>query len=110
RIPGFRPGKAPATMVMKRFPKEIADEFKQKVVSKAYRGALEQQKLDVLNVVNVEPGKVEAGLSAAITITLDVRPDFKLPEYTGLPTKVASTDSTDAEVDAVIEGLRTERA
>lgn len=110
RIPGFRPGKAPAAMVVKRFGKEIADEFKQKVVSKAYKGALEQQKLDVLNVVNVEPGKVEAGLSAAITITLDVRPEFKLPEYTGLATEVAPTDSTDAEVAAIIEGLRGERA
>ena len=110
RIPGFRPGKAPAAMVLKRFGKEIADEFKQKVVGKAYRSALEQQKLDVLNVVNVEPGKVEAGLSAAITITLDVRPDFKLPDYAGLPTEVASTDATDAEVDTVIEGLRGERA
>ncbi len=110
RIPGFRPGKAPAAMVTKRFGKEIADEFKQKVVSKAYRGALEQQKLDVLNVVNVEPGQVEPGLSAAVTITVDVRPEFKLPDYTDLPTEVAPTESTDAEVDNIIEGLRGERA
>ncbi len=110
RLPGFRPGKAPAAMVVKRFGKEIAEEFKQKVVSKAYRSALEKEKLDVLNVVNVEPGKVEVGLSAAITITLDVRPDFTLPDYVGLPTEVASTDATDAEVDTIIEGLRSERA
>jgi trigger factor len=110
RIPGFRPGKAPAAMVAKRYGKEIAEEFKQKVVSKAYRGALEQQKLDVLNIVNVEPGQVEPGLSAAVTITLDVRPDFTLPDYTELPTEVAPTESTDAEVDKVIEGLRAERA
>ena len=110
KIPGFRPGKAPAAMVVKRFGKEIAEEFKQKVVSKAYRGALEQQKLDVLNVVNVEPGESQAGLSAAITITLDVRPEFQLPDYSGLETTVASTDSTDAEVDQIIESLRSERA
>ena len=110
KIPGFRPGKAPAAMVVKRFGKEIAEEFKQKVVSKAYRGALEQQKLDVLNVVNVEPGEIQAGLSAAITITLDVRPEFQLPDYSGLETTVASTDSTDAEVDQIIESLRSERA
>ena len=110
RIPGFRPGKAPAAMVAKRYGKEIAEEFKQKVVSKAYRGALEQQKLDVLNIVNVEPGQVEPGLSAAVTITLDVRPEFTLPDYTELPTEVAPTESTDAEVDNVIEGLRSERA
>ncbi|MDB6127965.1 MAG: trigger factor [Verrucomicrobia bacterium] len=110
RIPGFRPGKAPAAMVTKRFGKEIAEEFKQKVVSKAYRSALEKQKLDVLNIVSVEPGEVGPGKSADVTITVDVRPDFKLPEYTGLPTEVASTDSTDADVDSVIEGMRAERA
>ena len=40
RIPGFRPGKAPAAMITKRYAKEIAEEFKQKVVAKAYRGGL----------------------------------------------------------------------
>ncbi|MDB6169341.1 MAG: trigger factor, partial [Verrucomicrobia bacterium] len=110
RIPGFRPGKAPAAMVAKRFGKEITEEFKQKVVSKAYRSALEKQKLDVLTIVSVEPGKVEPGLSAAVTITVDVRPDFQLPDYSGLPTEIMATDSSDADVDGVIEGLRAERA
>jgi len=110
RIPGFRPGKAPAAMVAKRFAKEIAGEFKQKVVSRAYRSALEEKKVDVLNVVNVEEGTIEPGLSAAVTITVDVRPDFKMPEYTGLPTEVEPTDVTDAEVEKVVESLRTERA
>jgi len=110
RLPGFRPGKAPSAMVVKRFGKEIADEFKQKVVAKAYRGAIEEKKLDVLNIVNVEEGSIESGLSAAVTITIDVRPEFKLPEYVGLPTQVETTDVADAEVDSVIEGLRAERA
>ena len=38
----------------KRFAKEIAEELKQKVVTKAYQGALEKEKLEVLNVVSVE--------------------------------------------------------
>src|SRR5262249_21291528 len=50
------------------------------------------------------------GLSAAITITLDVRPDFKVPDYVGLATEIAPTDATDAEVDNVLQGLRAERA
>jgi trigger factor len=110
RLPGFRPGKAPVAMIAKRFAKEIAEEFKQKVVAKAYREGLEKQKLDVLNIVNVEPGTVEAGLSAAITITVDVRPEFELPDYIGLKTEVASTEVTDAEIDTAIDALRGERA
>ena len=110
RIPGFRPGKAPAAMVAKRFGKEVADDFKQKVLAKAYRLGLEKEKLDVLNVVNVEEGKIERGSPAEVTITLDVRPEFALPDYTALPTEIAPTDATDDEVEKVIEGLRGERA
>lgn len=109
-IPGFRPGKAPAAMVAKRFSKEIADEFKQKVVTKAYRSALEQEKLDVLSLVNIEEGKIEKGAPAEVKITLDVRPDFEVPEYNGLPTEIAPTEPTDQEVENVIQGLRSERA
>ncbi len=110
RIPGFRPGKAPAAMVAKRFSKEIVEDFKQKVVAKAYRSALEEQKLDVINVVKVEEGAIETGTAATVTITLDVRPEFELPDYENLATEVVSTDVTDAEVEQVIQGLRSERA
>ncbi|MBC7368867.1 MAG: trigger factor [Undibacterium sp.] len=110
QLPGFRPGKAPANMVIKRYAKDIAGEFRQKVVSKAYQSALKQENLEVLNIVNVEEGTIEPGLSAAITVTVDVRPEFALPEYLGLPTEVTATEATDAEVETVIEGLRGERA
>ncbi|HEY0944887.1 MAG TPA: trigger factor [Opitutaceae bacterium] len=110
RLPGFRPGKAPADLVQKRFAKEIADEFKQKVVAKAYRSGLEQAKLDVITITDVNQGTIAKDSEAAVTFTLDVRPTFTLPEYTGLPTEVQPTDATDEEVDRVIENLRAERA
>ncbi len=109
-IPGFRPGRAPAAMVAKRFGKQIADQFKQQVIAKAYRGALDEKKLDVLNVVDVKEGSIELAVPAAITVTVDVRPDFALPDCAGLPTEVESSDATDADVEAVILGLRQERA
>ena len=110
RLPGFRPGKAPAALVIKRFSKEIAEELKQKVVTKAYRGALEKEKLDVLNVVSVDEGKIEQGVAAAITVTVDVRPEFTLPDYIGIPTTIAPVEPTDAEIDGIIQALRSERA
>ena len=110
RLPGFRPGKAPAAIVVKRFAKEIAEEFKQKVVSRAYKEALEKEKLDVLNVVKVEEGTIEPGAPASITVTVDVRPQFTLPDYVGLPTQVPPSDPTDAEIESVIQSLRSEGA
>jgi trigger factor len=110
RLPGFRPGRAPAELIVKRFGKEVQDELKSKVVGKAYREGLDKAKLEVVSVVSVEEGKIEPGLSAAITFTLDVQPHFELPEYLGLPSTISPTDATEAEVDAVIESLRQERA
>ena len=109
-LPGFRPGKAPTAMVAKRFGKELKDEFKQKVIGKAYRDGLDQSKLEVLSLVDVEEGAIEPGLSAAIKLTVDVRPEIKLPDYHGIVTETRPTVPTDAEVDTVIEGLRAERA
>lgn len=110
KIPGFRPGKAPAAVIAKRFEKDIADEFKQKVVSAAYREGVEKNKLDVLNLVQATPGPIENGQPVEVTFAVDVRPEFSLPDYSDLSTEVASTEVTDAEVDQVIESLRAERA
>jgi trigger factor len=110
RLPGFRPGKAPVDIVLKRFAKEIAEEFKQKVVAKAYRGGLEQSKLDVITVANLDEGTIQAGQPATLTFTVDVSPEFTLPDYSGIATEIQPTESTDAEIDQVIEGMRAERA
>jgi trigger factor len=110
RVPGFRPGKAPPAIIARRFGKEIAEEFRSKVLSKAYREGLDQAKLDVLAVVNAEEGQVVLGQEATLTVTVDLRPTFELPNYKGIATQVAPTEPTAAEIDAAIEGIRSERA
>ena len=110
RLPGFRPGKAPAAIVQKRFSKEIDGEFRQKVVAKAYKSALDESKLDVLNIVNVEEGELSPDAAAKVTVTVDIRPTFELPKYDGLATQVPAVEPTEEEVDRVIENMRSERA
>lgn len=110
RIPGFRPGKAPAAMIQRQFGKQITDEFKQRVTSKAYRDGLKESKLDVLTIIDIQAGDIKPDAEAAITVTVDVRPAFELPDYNELPTGIAPTDPTDAEVDAAINALRSESA
>lgn len=110
RLPGFRPGKAPLDIVRKRFAKEIADEFKQTLTTDAYRGALEKEKVEVLNLVKVDGADFTPGQPATVTFVVDVRPEFTLPAYVDLPTEVGPVEATDAEVEKVIEGLRSDRA
>jgi trigger factor len=79
-------------------------------VNRAYRGGLEKAKLEVASIVKVDEGTIEPGLSSAVTFTLDVHPPIELPEYVGLPVTVLPTEAAEAEVDAVVESLRQERA
>ena len=53
-LPGFRPGKAPKEMVLRKYEKDIQEETKRKLISEAYRKAIEEQKLDVLGQPDIE--------------------------------------------------------
>ncbi|MCU0793073.1 MAG: trigger factor [Opitutaceae bacterium] len=110
RIPGFRPGKAPANLVLKQYGKAVQDEFKQKIVGKAYRDGIKESKLDVVQVTNVSEGDIAPDKFASIVITVDIRPAFELPDIAGIAVTVAPTEPTDAEVAAGIDALRGERA
>src|SRR5713226_6913325 len=44
-LPGFRPGKAPRDMVLKKYEKDIEDEAKRKLIGDAYRQGVKDQKL-----------------------------------------------------------------
>src|ERR1700745_2482971 len=54
KIPGYRPGKAPRRVIEAKFRKEIRDELTKKLVSKSYHDAIEQEKLRVVSLTNLE--------------------------------------------------------
>jgi trigger factor len=110
RLPGFRPGKAPANLVARRFGKEIVEDFKRKVLDKAVKAGLAELKLNVIEIFDVNAGELAPDRACTITFTVDLRPEFALPKYDGLAVAATTAEVTDAEVDAVIEGIRAERA
>jgi len=110
RIPGFRPGKAPVSVIRKRFEKEIAQELTQSIVSRAYRDGTKEKALEILSVVDAAEPTITPGAPVEVSITVDIQPKFDLPDYKGLPVKAGDTTVTDAEVEQVIENIRRERA
>ncbi len=106
RLPGFRPGKAPSSLVESRFKKEIADELQKKLVSSVTREAVAEKKLRVLSYGDVDA--VELGQDDVMRFTAKVvtAPEFELPNYKGLAVKVPPADVSDADVDKSIDALR----
>lgn len=110
RVPGFRPGKAPMNLVLKRFDKQISEELERKIMARAYREGLGDAKIDVLQLIDVPEQKIEVGQPVEISFVIDIRPEFELPEYKGLRAKVEAAEVADEEIDQMVENIRRERA
>jgi len=110
KIQGFRPGKAPASLIKKRYGKELESELNRKMTSEAYEKSLKDSKLDIYNVVSIDDAKFSPGEDGEVEITVDITPSFNLPEYKGIPTEIASADVDETEVDNAIEEIRKQRS
>ena len=105
-LPGFRPGKAPKEMVVRKYGKDIEDEVKKKLISDSYRKAVEEQKLDVLGYPDIEEIQFTRGQPLQFAATIETAPEFELPEYKGIPVKQEARTVTDEDVERALNALR----
>ena len=110
RIPGFRPGHAPRTVVVKKFHKDIESEAQRTLVPEAYREAISEKKLRVVSQPEIEDLKYQAGLSLSFSTVVELVPEFKMPEYKGLAIKKQETEVKDEEVEKTLTSLADQRA
>ncbi len=96
-LPGFRPGKAPVTMVQKRYGPAIAARMQENVLRKAYEHAIEDQQLKVYQLVDVEKVDLKADQDAEVVFTVDLQPQVPLPVYEGLSIEAPSAELTEEE-------------
>ena len=106
KLPGYRPGKAPRSVVERKFQKEIREELERKLLSESTRAAISEKKLRVLQVQNVEDVEFAPDQSLHFTATVITAPEFELPEYRKIPVAVPPEEISEAEIDQAIENLR----
>ncbi len=109
-LPGFRPGKAPRDMVVKKYDAEIKDEAKRKLIGDAYRKAIDEQKIQVVGYPDIEEVQFGRGQALQFTATVETAPDFQLPDYKGLPAQLETKSVTDADVEKALDLLRSQHA
>jgi trigger factor len=110
RIPGFRQGRAPETIVRSRFSKELNGELSRKLAGKAYEHAIEESGFEIYTVVEVDGGEFASGQDGEISVMVDILPEFNLPDYDGINTKVPTAEVSDEEVETAIDELRKQRS
>jgi trigger factor len=104
-LPGFRPGKAPRNLVLKKYEADIKAEVKRKLIGDSYRKALDEKKIAVIGYPDIEEIQFGRGQALQFAATIETAPEFQLPEYKGLPAKREAKSVTVADVDRAIELL-----
>jgi trigger factor len=110
RLPGFRPGKAPLSMIQSRFESEIRNEVLEMLLPAAFRERVEKEELKVVGSPNISELKFDAGEPIRFKADFEVAPEFELAEYRGLPAKYEEPAVTDEEVSKRLEAMRESKA
>ena len=110
RLPGFRPGKAPAAMVRKRFKDAIRQQVLETLVQEAFKEVIEREKLEVAAQPHVHDVKFEEDQPLTFELHIEVRPKVELQRTEGFRVSRPAAVVTDEMVDEQIETLRDQKA
>jgi trigger factor len=104
-LPGFRPGRAPRDLVIKKYEADIQSDAKRRLIGESYRKALEEKKISVVSQPDIEEIQFGRGQNLQFAATIETAPEFQLPEYKGLPVKREVKSVTDEDVERALNLL-----
>jgi trigger factor len=111
RIEGFRPGRAPRSLVEARLgPAVVREEVVELMVPEVMRQVLKDGAIDPIESPDVEVLELERGRPARLKATVSVMPEVRLGEVPKLEEPIAPVEITDEMVDRRLEDLREPQA
>ncbi len=110
RIPGFRPGRAPASLIRTRFRDDIKSEVVQTLLPKFFGNLVKDQRLSVVGQPHFEDLKFEDDKPLTVKATFEVYPSFELRDYKGLEVEEDPPTVGDTDIEQTLEKLREQAA
>jgi len=110
RIPGFRPGRAPTSLVRQHFRDDIRSEVAQTLIPRFFETAVKEQKWEVVGQPRFEDLKFEDNQPLTCKATFEIYPDFELQPYKDLEVEEETAEVTEADVEKVVAELREKAA
>lgn len=108
-IPGFRPGKAPLSVIEKRFAKELREEIRERVLTRAYAQAAKEKGLQPIADPMLDEVNDEAGEPFSFKTTFEIMPEIELKDYKGIEVRERKPVVGDAEIDKALEEIQLSR-
>jgi trigger factor len=109
RLKGFRPGKAPITVVRKQFGEQVHAEVIQDLMRSSFAQALSQERLTPAGGPRIEPIAMGPGTELKYAAIFEVLPEIKIKPFDSMPVERPSATVTDDDINAMIESMRRQR-
>jgi len=106
RIPGFRPGKVPATLIKKRFKEQILHEVANGLIPRAVDEALQERGIEPVDTPNIKDVALEEGQPLKFTAAIETVPPFDVGDLSTMQVTRHPSVVTDEAVDKTLQQLR----
>ena len=106
RVPGFRPGKAPISLIKRRFAEDIKSEVLQNLVPETVEKAVAEQKLTPVSQPQVDKLEFKEGEPVKFRASFDVLPEFNLANYKSLEIEMPEMNLTDEDVNKALAEMQ----
>ncbi len=106
KLPGFRPGKVPVSVVRTRFGEEVRKEVSAEAMQEGLMKAIEEHKLKLTTDPEVTETKMDAGQDVSFKATVEVFPEFELVTLQDQAIEKFQVEVTDADIQDTLETMR----
>ena len=110
RLPGFRKGHVPRSLVKVHFADEVRREVAEHLIPDVYRQAVTEAQLDPVDEPDLQDVKLEEGAPLSFVAVVEVRPDIALGDYRGVEVEHATSPVGDEQVGEALEHMRERHA
>ncbi|HWB83980.1 MAG TPA: trigger factor [Bryobacteraceae bacterium] len=110
KLPGFRPGKAPASLIRKQFASDIRQQVLESLVPRYLQQRFEAENLNVVGTPDIRDLHFHEGEPLRFKAEFEVVPEIELKEYEGVEVPYHEPVVTDEDVDKRVEELRNQKA
>jgi trigger factor len=110
RLPGFRPGKAPANLIRRQFQGDIRQQVLENLIPRFLDKRVKEEELHLVGRPDITKVKFDPGEPIEFTAEFEVAPEFELKDYQDLEVPYREPELTDEDVDKRVESIRDRKA
>jgi|HubBroStandDraft_5_1064220.scaffolds.fasta_scaffold48059_2 trigger factor len=110
RLPGFRPGKAPASLIRTKFSKQVRDDVLENLLPKYFRQKVEEEHLEVVGRPNVKDVHFHEGEPLRFKAEFEVAPEIELKDYRGVTVHYTEPQVSDEDIAKRLDEIREQKS